>query len=118
MEEVLCDSGLGCAAIRPVKLAGKPLTRTCRTALGQNVRRGLTISRAEVAHCMLRVIGQQEMFKQTVGIARQRPPGGRIRTNRTASMIVEVCGHIGAYANTSAIMRPARPLTVEATIRL
>jgi uncharacterized protein YbjT (DUF2867 family) len=70
MEDVLRDSGLDWTAIRPVKLTSKPLTGTYRTALGRNLRHGLTVSRADVAHCMLQAIGQQETFKLTVGIAR------------------------------------------------
>ena len=38
-------------------------------AYGQNLRRGLRISRADVAHLMLRVLEQAETIKQVVGIA-------------------------------------------------
>jgi putative NADH-flavin reductase len=69
MEDALQASGLDWTVIRPVKLTSKPLTGTYRTALGQNVRHGLTISRADVAHYMLHAIAQQETFKQTVAIA-------------------------------------------------
>jgi putative NADH-flavin reductase len=69
MEDVLRDSDLDWTVIRPVRLTGKPLTGRYRTAYGQNVRRGLFISRADVAHCMLRVMDQPETFRQTVGIA-------------------------------------------------
>jgi hypothetical protein len=40
-----------------------------RTAYGQNVRHGLFISRADVAHCMLRVLDQPATVRQTIGIA-------------------------------------------------
>lgn len=53
----------------PVRLTDKPLTGTYRTAYGQNVRHGLFISRADVAHCMLRVLREPETYGQTVGIA-------------------------------------------------
>ena len=39
------------------------------TAIGQNLPGGLTVSRADVAHLMLRVLDQPETIKQTVGIA-------------------------------------------------
>ncbi len=55
--------------VRPVRLTGKPVTGRYRTVLGQNVRHGLFISRADVAHCMLRAIGDPGTFRQTVGIA-------------------------------------------------
>jgi hypothetical protein len=69
MEEILRDSGLDWTVIRPPRLTDKPLTGTYRTAYGQNLRRGLVISRADVAHLMLRVLKQPETIKQTIGIA-------------------------------------------------
>jgi len=69
MEDVLRESGLDWTVVRPVRLTGKPVTGTYRTAFGQNVRHGLFISRADVANYMLRAIGEPETFRQTVGIA-------------------------------------------------
>ncbi len=69
MEDVLRDSGLDWTVIRPPRLTDKPLTGTCRTRSRQNLRRGLTISRANVAHLILRVLGQPETIKQAIGIA-------------------------------------------------
>ena len=69
MEDVLRESGLDWTVVRPVRLTGKPVTGRYRTAFGQNVRHGLFISRADVANYMLRVIGEPETFRRTVGIA-------------------------------------------------
>ena len=69
MEEVLRDSDLDWTVVRPPRLTGKPLTGTYRTAYGQNIRRGLFISRANVAHYMLRALTVPETFRQTVSIA-------------------------------------------------
>lgn len=69
MEELVAGSGLDWTVIRPPRLTGKPLTRTYRTATGRNVRRGLTISRASVAHLMLTVLEQPETVRQVVAIA-------------------------------------------------
>jgi putative NADH-flavin reductase len=69
MEDVLRDSDLDWTAVRPPRLTDKPLTGTYRMADGQNLRRGLFISRADVAHCMLRAVEQPETIKQTIGIA-------------------------------------------------
>jgi len=69
MEDVLRDSDLDWTVVRPVRLTGKPMTGRYRTAVGQNVRHGLFISRADVAHYMLRAIGDSGTFRQTVGIA-------------------------------------------------
>ncbi|MDZ5445498.1 NAD(P)-binding oxidoreductase [Micromonospora sp. 4G57] len=52
MEEVLRDSGLDWTVVRPPRLTDKPLTGAYRTAYGRNVRGGLTVSRADVAHAM------------------------------------------------------------------
>jgi putative NADH-flavin reductase len=69
MEDILADSGLDWTAVRPPRLTDKPLTGTYRMAHGQNLRRGLVISRADVAHYMLRALQQPETIKQAIGIA-------------------------------------------------
>ena len=69
MEDVLRDSGLDWTAVRPPRLTSKPVTGRYRTALGQNIRRGLFVSRADVAHYMLAILDQAETFHRTAGIA-------------------------------------------------
>jgi putative NADH-flavin reductase len=69
MEDVLRDSGLDWTVVRPPRLTDKALTGTYRTAHGQNLRRGVLISRADVAHLMLRVLEQPQTIKQAIGIA-------------------------------------------------
>jgi len=69
MEEILRDSDLDWTVVRPPRLTDKPLTGTYRTAYGRNLRRGIYISRADVAHLMLRVLDQPATIGQTVGIA-------------------------------------------------
>jgi putative NADH-flavin reductase len=69
MEDLLRDSGLDWTVVRPPRLTDKPLTGTYRTAIGQNLRRGVLVSRADVADLMLRVLDQPDTIKQTVGIA-------------------------------------------------
>src|SRR5207302_3770754 len=63
MEDILRDSGLDWTAVRPPRLTDKPLTGTYRTALGQNIRGGWSVSRADVAHLMLRVLEEPETVK-------------------------------------------------------
>jgi len=70
MEDAVRDSGLDWTIVRPPRLTDKPLTGRYRTAYGENLRRGLTVSRADVAQLMLRVLDQPAAMKQTVGIAR------------------------------------------------
>ena len=69
MEDVVRESGLDWTIVRPPQLIDKPLTGIYRTTHGQNVRRGLHISRADVAQLMLRVLEQPETVYQTIGIA-------------------------------------------------
>jgi putative NADH-flavin reductase len=69
MEDAVRDSGLDWTIVRPPQLSDKPLTGTYRIAHGHNLRRGLHISRANVAHLMLHTIEQPESIGQVIGIA-------------------------------------------------
>jgi putative NADH-flavin reductase len=69
MEDVLRDSDLDWTVVRPPRLTGKPLTGTYRTAYDQNLRHGMSISRADVAHVMLRMLAEPETFRRTVSVA-------------------------------------------------
>jgi putative NADH-flavin reductase len=69
MEDILRDSGLDWTVVRPPRLTNKPLTGTYRTTYGQNLRRGLLVSRADVAHLMLRVLDQPDTIMQAIGVA-------------------------------------------------
>jgi uncharacterized protein YbjT (DUF2867 family) len=69
MEDEIRRSTTEWTIVRPPKLVNKPLTGKYRTIVGGNVPRGYTISRADVAHLMLRVLEQPETIKQTIGIA-------------------------------------------------
>jgi putative NADH-flavin reductase len=69
MEDILRDSGLDWTVVRPPRLTDKPLTGTYRTAYGQNLRRGILVSRADVAHLMLHALERPETIKQAIGIA-------------------------------------------------
>jgi uncharacterized protein YbjT (DUF2867 family) len=69
MEEILRDSGLDWTAVRPPRLTDKPVTGTYRVAYGQNLRGGVLVSRADVAHLMLRALDQPDTVKQVVALA-------------------------------------------------
>jgi putative NADH-flavin reductase len=69
MEDVLRDSGLDWTAVRPPRLTDKPVTGRYRMAYGRNLRGGLLVSRADVAHLMLRVLDDPDSVKQAVGLA-------------------------------------------------
>ena len=69
MEDVLRASDLDWTAVRPPRLTDKPVTGRYRTAYDQNLRRGVFVSRADVAQYMLSVLDNSETFRRTVGIA-------------------------------------------------
>ena len=69
MEDVLRDSGLDWTSVRPPRLTDKPATGAYRTAVGENLRGGTVVSRADVAAFMLAVLGRSETIRQTIGIA-------------------------------------------------
>ena len=69
MEDILRNSDLEWTVFRPPRLTDKPLTGKYRTALGQNLRGGFLISRADVAHAILSSLNQLATIRRTVGIA-------------------------------------------------
>lgn len=69
MEGIVRDSGLDWTIVRPPRLTDGPLTGAYRTAHGRNLRRGITVSRADVAHLMLRVLERPDTVAQVIGIA-------------------------------------------------
>ena len=69
MEDVLRASGLEWTVVRPPRLTDRPLTGGYRTARGRNLRRGFLVSRADVAHLMLRVLDRPETIGQAIGVA-------------------------------------------------
>lgn len=69
MEHVLRTSGLDWTTIRPPYLSDGPVTGRYRVAMGHGVPRGVRLSRADVAHLMLRVLEDPATFGQAVGAA-------------------------------------------------
>lgn len=69
MEDVLRDSGLDWTVVRPPRLTDRPPTGRYRTADGRNLRRGLLVSRADVAHLMLATLDRPETIGRAIGIA-------------------------------------------------
>ncbi|MER5421689.1 NAD(P)-dependent oxidoreductase [Streptosporangium roseum] len=53
MEEEIRDTGLAWTVVRPPRLTDGPRTGRYRTSLNRNVRGGLTLSRADLADCIL-----------------------------------------------------------------
>lgn len=68
MEDMLRASALDWTSVRPPRLTNKPLSGRYQIAIGRNAR-GMSVSRADVAHFMLAAVEQRETFRQGVGIA-------------------------------------------------
>jgi len=69
MEDLLRASALDWTVVRPPRLTDGPLTGRYRTAYGRNLRRGVRVSRADVAHLMLATLADPASVGQAVGIA-------------------------------------------------
>jgi putative NADH-flavin reductase len=70
MEDVLRESGTDWTIVRPPRLTNGSGTGRYRTAFGRNLRRGLTVPRADVAHFMLSAINSPETIRAVIGIAK------------------------------------------------
>jgi putative NADH-flavin reductase len=69
MEVDIRSSATDWTILRPPKLVNSPLTTTYRTAVGANVPRGYSISRADAAHAMLAALQDPATIRQPLGIA-------------------------------------------------
>jgi putative NADH-flavin reductase len=69
MEEVVRGSGLDWTLLRPPQLTDKPLTGRYRTREGVNLRRGLRVSRADLAHLALAVAGDSDTYRTAIFLA-------------------------------------------------
>lgn len=69
MEEVVRASGLDWTVVRPPALTDKPLTGRYRTRREFNVRGGLRVSRADLAHLILAVSGDPDTYHATISLA-------------------------------------------------
>ncbi|MBO0807617.1 MAG: NAD(P)H-binding protein [Actinobacteria bacterium] len=69
MEQVVRATGLDWTIVRPPRLTDKPLTGRYRTRRGANVRRGLTVSRADLAHLVLAVSSDPDTYRAAIAIA-------------------------------------------------
>jgi putative NADH-flavin reductase len=69
MEEVVRGSGLDWTVLRPPQLTDRPLTGRYRTREGVNLRRGLRVSRADLAHLALAVAGDPDTYRSVIFLA-------------------------------------------------
>jgi putative NADH-flavin reductase len=69
MEDDLRASGLDWTSVQLPLLTNKPLTERYRIAYEQSVRSGWRISRADVAHFILKILSDPETFNHSIAIA-------------------------------------------------
>jgi hypothetical protein len=69
MADAIRRSATEWTIVRPPRLVNKPLTGKYRTVVGGNVPRGYSISRADEADAMLKMLNDPATFGQAVGIA-------------------------------------------------
>jgi hypothetical protein len=110
MEDILAGSGLDWTVIRPPKLTDKPLTGRYRTAFGHNLRGGWSVPRADVAHLMLRALGQPDTICHVIGIASQQPHRSNRRIAEALMVTLDtakkhVLDKLGADNRTEAVTR-------------
>ncbi|MEV6631158.1 NAD(P)H-binding protein [Actinoplanes sp. NPDC051470] len=67
-EQTLQDSGTPWTIVRPPRLTDGPLTGTYRSATSGNPRWAASISRADLAHCLLRAATDPATAGQTISI--------------------------------------------------
>jgi putative NADH-flavin reductase len=68
-EEEIRDSYLDWTIFRPPSLTGKAATGAYRTAIDRNLSHGFTVSRADLAACMLAMLGDPATVHRHVAIA-------------------------------------------------
>jgi putative NADH-flavin reductase len=68
-ESEIQASDLDWTIMRPPRLTSKPATGTYRTAIGRNLPNGLTVTRADLAACMLSVISDPATIRRHIAIA-------------------------------------------------
>jgi putative NADH-flavin reductase len=68
-EDVVRDSDLEWTIVRAPRLTDKALTGSYRTCYDRNLKRGFSISRADLAHYMLRALDRPHSIRQIVRIA-------------------------------------------------
>jgi putative NADH-flavin reductase len=69
MEDTVRGSDLDWTVLRPPALTDKPLTGRYRTREGLNLRGGLTVCRADVAHLALAVAGDPDTYRTAIYLA-------------------------------------------------
>lgn len=68
-EDAVRASHLGWTISRPPRLTDKAASGRYRTALDRNLPRGYTVSRADLAACMLTLLGDPSTVHRHVAIA-------------------------------------------------
>ncbi|GAB2918537.1 SDR family oxidoreductase [Micromonospora polyrhachis] len=70
MEQIVRETDLHWTIMRPPMLTNGPATGAYRTEVGRNVFGGIRLSRADLAHCILRGLDEPAWTRATVAVAR------------------------------------------------
>jgi putative NADH-flavin reductase len=70
MENLIQDSVLDWTIVRPPRLLDRPLSREYRRAVGGNVPKSPSVSRADLAHAVLAMVEDPATVRQSVGVGR------------------------------------------------
>lgn len=70
MERVFAASALDWTMVRPPELTSRPGTGRCRVREGRLPLFGLTISRADLAEYMVRIVSNPATSRKVIGISR------------------------------------------------
>ncbi|MFF1506872.1 NAD(P)-dependent oxidoreductase [Streptomyces sp. NPDC058326] len=68
-ERIREDSPVAWTVVRPPQLVDEPLTTKYRTEFGGSAPRGMSISRADLAHALLTLAQDERAERQVVGVA-------------------------------------------------
>jgi uncharacterized protein YbjT (DUF2867 family) len=68
-EDEIRDSDLDWTIVRPPALTGKAATGAYRTAIDRNLPRGFTVSRADLAACLLATLADPATVHHHIAIA-------------------------------------------------
>jgi putative NADH-flavin reductase len=69
MERTFMESGLDWTIVRPPRLTDKPLTGKYRARLGHLPYFGFNISRADVAHCLIKTVEDRASLGKILGLS-------------------------------------------------
>jgi uncharacterized protein YbjT (DUF2867 family) len=69
MERVVAESGLDWTIVRPPQLTDKPFAGKYRVRISHLPRFGFNVSRADVAHCLIKTVVDRASIGKILGLS-------------------------------------------------